>query len=45
MISWLDENQTASTEEFESRQKQLETVVWPFILNTLVRLCSVVRRR
>ena len=31
VISWLDENQTATKEEFEDRQKQLEQVVNPIM--------------
>jgi L1 cell adhesion molecule like protein len=32
MISWLDGNQTASTEEFEGRQKELEAVASPIMM-------------
>jgi len=32
MISWLDTNQTASTEEFEGRQKELEAVASPIMM-------------
>jgi heat shock 70kDa protein 1/2/6/8 len=32
MISWLDSNQTASTEEFEGRQKELEAVASPIMM-------------
>jgi len=32
MISWLDSNQTASTEEFEGRQKDLEAVASPIMM-------------
>jgi len=32
MISWLDANQTASTEEFEGRQKELEAVASPIMM-------------
>jgi len=32
MISWLDQNQTASTEEFEGRQKELEAVASPIMM-------------
>jgi heat shock protein 1/8 len=31
MTSWLDANQTASTEEFEGRQKELESVASPIM--------------
>ena len=32
MISWLDANQTATTEEFEGRQKELEAVASPIMM-------------
>jgi heat shock 70kDa protein 1/2/6/8 len=32
MISWLDSNQTATTEEFEGRQKELEAVASPIMM-------------
>ena len=32
MISWLDASQTASTEEFEGRQKELEAVASPIMM-------------
>jgi L1 cell adhesion molecule like protein len=32
MISWLDQNQTASTEEFEGRQKELEAIASPIMM-------------
>jgi len=32
MISWLDGNQTASTEEFEGRQKELEAIASPIMM-------------
>ena len=32
MTSWLDANQTASTEEFEGRQKELESVASPIMM-------------
>ena len=32
MISWLDSNQTASAEEFEGRQKELESVASPIMM-------------
>jgi len=32
MISWLDSSQTASTEEFEGRQKELEAVASPIMM-------------
>jgi heat shock protein 1/8 len=32
MTSWLDANQTASTEEFEGRQKELESVAGPIMM-------------
>src|SRR5277367_3719828 len=32
MISWLDQSQTATTEEFEGRQKELEAVASPIMM-------------
>jgi len=32
MVSWLDQNQTATTEEFEGRQKELEAVASPIMM-------------
>ncbi|RJE16359.1 heat shock, partial [Aspergillus sclerotialis] len=32
VISWLDENQTATKEEYESQQKELEGVANPIMM-------------